>query len=104
VARPPPRSVEAAGIAFTERPAHRTPCGAGAVPGEAGKIVHELAGVYVNVAAPVAVSMCQGEAVLALSVDTVEATRAAAGLLRRPWHLQAEVATDLSQNRRHDFH
>ena len=68
-------ALEGAGIDFTERPALRLRCPDR--PGEAARFARALANADVNIQALLPISICQGEATLALCVDkTAEATAA----------------------------
>jgi hypothetical protein len=70
-------ALEGAGIDFTAHPALRVRCADR--PGEAAKFASKLAGADVNVEWLLPVSICQGEAVIALCVDKVDEARAALG-------------------------
>lgn len=63
-------ALEGAGIDFTERPALRLRCPDR--PGEAARFARTLANADINIHALLPISICQGEAMLALCVDKMD--------------------------------
>lgn len=70
-------ALEGAGIEFTERPVLRLRCPD--QPGEAARFTRALANADVNIQALLPVSICQGEAVLAVCVDKMDEATTALG-------------------------
>jgi hypothetical protein len=70
-------TLEGAGIDFAAHPALQVTCSD--QPGEAAKFARKLANASVNLEWLLPVSICQGEAVMALCVDKVDEARTALG-------------------------
>lgn len=67
--------MEGAGIEYAEHPALKVTCAD--QPGEAAKFARKLANADVNVEWLLPMSICQGELEFAVSVDNIDAARAA---------------------------
>jgi hypothetical protein len=70
-------ALEGAGLEFTERPALQVKCAD--QPGEAAKFGRKLADAGVNIEGLLEVSICHGEAIIAIAVDKPEDAHAVLG-------------------------
>jgi hypothetical protein len=70
-------ALEGAGLEFTERPALQVKCAD--QPGEAAKFGRKLADAGVNIEGLLEVSICHGEAIIAIAVDKPEDARTVLG-------------------------